>query len=134
VHDLLAEPTRDQALLLDVVYAGRKAAGSPNFKRAGSQGMQRVGQLSGWPTFLYVESVLAREHGIEGAVDDLRAFFALRVGRQHPGADQRATGAIQRLGLTLPITDWGGAWQQLQGTAVAALSALREEVEGLDPP
>ncbi len=69
----------------------------------------------------------------QGAVDDLRALFALRVWRQHPGAEQRATEAIQRLGLVLPIPDWGETWRHLQAMAVAALSALREEVERLVP-
>lgn len=67
----------------------------------------------------------------EEAVDDLRAFVDLRVWRQHPGADQRGKQGMQRLEVELPTSDWEGAWRHLQARAVAALSALREEVETL---
>jgi hypothetical protein len=67
----------------------------------------------------------------ETAVDDLRAFFGLRAWRQHPGADQRGRQAMQRLEVELPTPDWEGVWRHLQARAVAALSALREEVETL---
>lgn len=69
---------------------------------------------------------------VSEAIDDLRAFAALRAWRQHPGADLRGADATARLGLTLPPADWGEAWRYLQARAVAALSALREEIEGLD--
>jgi hypothetical protein len=65
------------------------------------------------------------------AVADLRALFGLRVWRQHEGTEYRAANAMARLGITLPVYDWGAAWQQVQARAVAALSALREEVETL---
>jgi hypothetical protein len=50
VHALLAERTPEQALLLDVIYAGRKLAGWRNFKHAGSYGIEKVGKPSRWPT------------------------------------------------------------------------------------
>ncbi len=37
---------------------------------------------------------------------------------------------MARLGLSLPVFDWGAAWAQVQARAVATLSALREEIEG----
>ena len=65
------------------------------------------------------------------AVDDLRAVFDLRVWRQHPGTDERGARGMARLGLPLPVFDWGAAWGQVQARSVAALSTLREEVEVL---
>ncbi len=69
----------------------------------------------------------------EHAVDDLRAFFDLRTWRQHPGGrpEEQGRRGMQRLGVELPTGDWQGAWQHLQVRAVAALSALREEVDAL---
>jgi len=69
------------------------------------------------------------------AVDDLRAVVALRVWRQHPGSgvDKAARDAAQRLGITLPSDDWGGAWQHLRMRSVTALSVIREEIESASP-
>lgn len=69
-----------------------------------------------------------------GAIDDLRAFAALRGWRQHPGADDRGANAMRRLGLQLPTADWDTAWGHLKARAVAALAAVREEVQALDLP
>jgi hypothetical protein len=66
------------------------------------------------------------------AVDDLRAIFDLRVWRQHAGTDERGARGMARLGITLPVVDWSATWVHVQARAVAALSALREEVETLD--
>ena len=63
------------------------------------------------------------------AVDDLRAAFDLRVWRQHAGTDARGARGMERLGISLPVYDWGAAWAHVQGRIVAALSALREELE-----
>ena len=65
------------------------------------------------------------------AIDDLKAVFDVRVGRQHAGTDERAARGMSHLGLPVPIYDWGAAWQQLQARTVTALSALREESEAL---
>jgi hypothetical protein len=65
------------------------------------------------------------------AVDDLRAVFDLRVWRQHAGTDNRGARGMARLGITLPVFDWAATWAHVQARAVAALSALREEVETL---
>jgi hypothetical protein len=68
------------------------------------------------------------------AVKDLRALFALRAWRQHAGgADDRGHGGMRRLGLQLPASDWATAWATVQGRSVAALNALREEVEDALP-
>jgi hypothetical protein len=67
------------------------------------------------------------------AINDLRAMFDIRVGRQHAGTEERARRGMSRLGLAVPIYDWGAAWQHVQVRAVGALSALREEVETLLP-
>jgi hypothetical protein len=63
------------------------------------------------------------------AIDDLRAVFDLRVWRQHAGTDARGTRGMERLGISLPVYDWGAAWTHVQRRTVAALSALREELE-----
>lgn len=63
------------------------------------------------------------------AVDDLRAIVHLRNWRQHPGADDPAYRAARRLGIALPSDDWGATWNQVQARSVAALSAIREEIE-----
>jgi hypothetical protein len=65
------------------------------------------------------------------AIGDLRAMFDVRVGRQHAGTDARGRRGMNRLGIAPPVYDWGEAWQHVQRRAVAALSALREEVETL---
>jgi hypothetical protein len=66
VNPLLAEPTDEQARLLDVVYRGREEAGCPHFLRADAQGqMHKVGKPGDWPIFQYVESILYREHGLD---------------------------------------------------------------------
>ena len=41
---------------------------------------------------------------------------------------------MSRLGISLPVYEWGSAWHHIQARTVAALSALREEVETLVPP
>jgi hypothetical protein len=63
------------------------------------------------------------------AVDDLRAIVHLRNWRQHPGADGPAYRAARRLGIALPSDDWGATWNQVRARSVAALSAIREEIE-----
>jgi hypothetical protein len=63
------------------------------------------------------------------AIDDLRAVFDLRVWRQHAGTDARGARGLERLGISLPVYDWGAAWVHVQSRTVAALSALREELE-----
>jgi hypothetical protein len=67
------------------------------------------------------------------AINDLRALFDLRVWRQHTGTEDRAARGMRRLGISLPVHDWSGAWRDVQAGAVAALSALREEIETLPP-
>ncbi len=66
-----------------------------------------------------------------GAIDDLRLLLSLRTWRQHSGTEpaKRARAAMARVGIQLPTNDWGGAWGRIQAFAVAALNALREEVE-----
>ncbi len=65
------------------------------------------------------------------AIDDLRAVFDLRVWRQHAGTDARGARGMERLGISLPVYDWGAAWAHIQSQTVAALSALREELESI---
>jgi hypothetical protein len=65
------------------------------------------------------------------AIDDLRAVFDLRVWRQHVGTEARGARGMERLGISLPVYDWGSAWAHVQGRTVAALSALREELEAI---
>ncbi len=69
----------------------------------------------------------------ERAVDQLRAFFDIRAWRQHTGgrAETQGRRGMERLEVELPTSDWQGAWRHLQARAVAALSALREEVDAL---
>jgi hypothetical protein len=66
----------------------------------------------------------------ETAVDDLRAFFGLRAWRQHAGAGERGRQGMQPRSGAAHV-DWEGVWRHLQARAVAALSALREEVDTL---
>ena len=83
----------------------------------------------------YLEDKLGDESADRAseAIADLRALFDLRVWRQHEGTERRAAAGMDRLGITLPVYDWGAAWQHVQARAVAALSALREEIETLSP-
>ena len=69
----------------------------------------------------------------ELAVDVLRAFFDIRAWRQHPSgrAETQGRRGMERLEVELPTSDWQGAWRHLHARAVAALSALREEVDAL---
>lgn len=83
----------------------------------------------------YLKAKLTEESASRAieAVDDLRALFDLRVWRQHTGTEDRAARGMRRLGIALPVHDWDGAWRHVQARAVAALSALREEIETLVP-
>ena len=83
----------------------------------------------------YLQTKLTEESAARAlaAVDDLRALFDLRVWRQHAGTEDRAARGMSRLGISLPVYEWGVAWQRIQARTVAALSALREEVETLVP-
>jgi hypothetical protein len=56
----------------------------------------------------------------------------LRAWRQDPGADDRGRRGMQRLGVQLPTFNYEAAWRHLQARAVAALNALREEVEAIE--
>lgn len=63
----------------------------------------------------------------------LRDIVALRVWRQHPGTDEAGNAAARRLGLAFPSADWGATWDGIRERAVAALSAIREEIEQAPP-
>jgi len=39
---------------------------------------------------------------------------------------------MRRLRLELPTADWGVVWDRVQAVTVAALNAIREEVERVD--
>jgi hypothetical protein len=78
-----------------------------------------------------LEKLAANGTRAADAIDDLRAVFDLRVWRQHAGTEARGTRGIERLGISLPVYDWGTAWAHVQGRTVAALSALREELEAI---
>jgi hypothetical protein len=39
---------------------------------------------------------------------------------------------MRRLGVRLPTDDWGTAWRTLQIRTVAALNALRDQIELID--
>jgi hypothetical protein len=67
------------------------------------------------------------------AIDDLRAIFDLRAWRQHPGTEARLQKGMRRLGVELPSAEWGATWNTIQARCVAALGAIREEVEQLEP-
>jgi hypothetical protein len=67
------------------------------------------------------------------AIADLRGLFSLRRWRQHAGTEGEALRGMSRLGISLPIYNWGDTWRHVQARAVVALSALREEVETLVP-
>jgi hypothetical protein len=68
----------------------------------------------------------------QDAVDVLRDLVALRVWRQHPGTEEAGNAAARRLGIVFPSAEWGVIWDQIRERAVAALSAIREEIEKLD--
>jgi hypothetical protein len=72
-----------------------------------------------------------KERALE-AIDDLRALFDLRAWRQHPVADKRFRSATRRLGIELPSVDWSTAWETIRIKSVAALNAIREEIERSD--
>lgn len=61
--------------LLQTIRAGRELAGFPNYERtstgSGTVVPRRVGSLSEWPIFQYVETMMYRQHGL-----DARAVLA----------------------------------------------------------
>lgn len=67
------------------------------------------------------------------AVNVLRDVVAMRVWRQHPGTEQAGAEAARRLGVALPARTGGATWDQLRAQSVAAISAIREEVEQVSP-
>jgi hypothetical protein len=94
---------------------------------------REVSTLVGLGTFLQAKlSEGSATRGVD-AINDLRALFDLRVWRQHTGTEGRAARGMRRLGISLPVHDWSAAWRDVQARTVAALSALREEVETLPP-
>ncbi len=89
------------------------------------------GELFELATYLASELPEESSERASSAIEVLRGVFDLRVWRQHKGTDERAARGMRRLDLVLPPADWGVAWQHVQARAVAALSALREELDSL---
>jgi hypothetical protein len=79
----------------------------------------------------YLTGILPEESAVRvnRAIEDLRALFALRSWRQHPGADEPGAKAMRQLTLVLPTADWEAAWDQVQLRTVAAIVAIREEID-----
>lgn len=97
----------------------------------GSDGYRQLIDLErGLPRQLPPEAATRAEQ----AVVDLRRLFSLRAWGQHSGEGpaNRARAAMNRIGIQLPTNDWDLAWRQVQAFAVAALNALREEVEVIE--
>ncbi|MGA8681065.1 MAG: hypothetical protein ABSB54_04945 [Acidimicrobiales bacterium] len=80
----------------------------------------------------YVTSKLASEAADRAgaAIEDLRALLHLRAARQNGGdAEAKGRRAMRRLGIVLPTAEWGSTWEIVRGRCIAALNALREEIE-----
>ena len=56
------------------------------------------------------------------AIDDLRAVFDLRVWRQHAGTDARGARGMERLGISLPVYEWGAARSGASGRCAISLA------------
>jgi hypothetical protein len=99
-----------------------------HLKLPGSDGEVKLGDLQGYLDSRLPDEGAERAHR---AVDDLRAITQLRAWKQHSGgnAERAARRAMRTIGLQLPTSDWGGAWRKVQAVCVAALNAIREEVE-----
>lgn len=94
---------------------------------------QKESKLSNLSEYLRTELTEESATRALDAVDDLRALFDLRVWRQHVGTEGRAARGMSRLGISLPVYEWNDAWHHIQARTVAALSAIREEIETLVP-
>ncbi len=65
------------------------------------------------------------------AIKTLRLVRDLRVAAQHADAAERLPGALGKLGLPFPITDYGETWDQVRSKTVDALAALRQAIDTL---
>lgn len=73
MHPLLAERTPEQVALLETIFMGREALGSPDYML----GVEEASERPLWPTFQYVERTLDRKHQLV-AVDVLATCPVLR--------------------------------------------------------
>lgn len=93
---------------------------------------ERGTHLDDLESFLRVKLGSGAISRAETAIGTLKGVFDLRAWRQHPGTDQRGRRGMRRLGVELPTANWAGAWATVQARCVAALNALREEIEDAD--
>jgi len=68
---------------------------------------------------------------VADALDRLDQVRHIRNGGGHAEAEPAALRAYRSLGIEVPITDWGGAWNILRQLTIEALDALRDELLGL---
>jgi hypothetical protein len=82
--------------------------------------LQRVG--------VYLASRLSAEaiDRVRVGLGDLRAITRIRAWRQH---GSESAGAFARLQAPYPPRAWGSLWDVVRARAVAALDAIREEVQ-----
>lgn len=69
---------------------------------------------------------------VHEAVATLRAVVRVRARAQHSGGADEVVGAYRQLDIPFPPLDFGWTWQLVQRRAVAALDALREELQAAD--
>jgi hypothetical protein len=81
---------------------------------------------------VFLQSRLPREsfNRVDKAIDTLAHVADVRNALfQHSGTEHRGVGALTRLGIAYPITDWHYAWAMIEHRAISALTAIREEIQ-----
>lgn len=92
---------------------------------AGSQNGHPIVRMRG-----HLEGILPSESHVRvgEAIDILGHLVAIRNGGQHGDAQDRAAQSWAVLGVSLPVTDWTGAWAFLRQRAISAFDVLRDEL------
>jgi hypothetical protein len=65
---------------------------------------------------------------VSAALDQLSYVTDIRNAGGHADADTKGIRAYRAVGLTLPITDWGAAWETIRAGSTEAFDALRDEL------
>ena len=69
------------------------------------------------------------QHRVQAAIDVLEAAVAVRNAVQHAPAAPQSVSAMQTLGLTYPLSNWGAAWARIRTRVSGALIDIREELQ-----
>jgi hypothetical protein len=114
-------------------FADRLSALGEMFKALDVPGRRETGPLN--RLRIHLETYLTAEAmaRVLTALDLLQKVTHLRNAGQHVGAAGQAAQALPAFGLSYPIMNYQAAWWSVQTHVIAALGAIREEVQATIP-